>query len=171
MILNILHSLYAYSVWANRRILDTAENVTPEQFVGDAGPSHGSVRNTLVHQMSGQWIWLERWKGRSPERMLNPRDFPDLASVRARWEEIEVEALAFLAEVGEEKLQAVISYTTTEGDKRAYPMWQPIFHQVNHSTAHRSEAAVMLTNFGHSPGDLDYVVYLAEMGEGVPPQV
>jgi hypothetical protein len=27
----------------------------------------------------------------------------------------------------------------------------------------------MLTNFGHSPGDLDYVVYLAEMGEGVRP--
>ena len=167
MILNILHSLYDYSAWANRRILDTAEHLTPEQFVGDAGPSHGSVRNTLVHQMSGQWIWLERWKGRSPERMLNPKDFPDLVSVRARWEKIEAEALAFLAEVGEEKLQVVISYTTTEGDPRAYPMWQPIFHQLNHSTAHRSEAAVMLTNFGHSPGDLDYVVYLAERGQGV----
>jgi uncharacterized damage-inducible protein DinB len=48
-------------------------------------------------------------------------------------------------------------------------LWRPVFHQFNHSTAHRSEAAVMLTNFGHSPGDLDYVIYLAEIGEGVRP--
>ncbi|HEY4667318.1 MAG TPA: DinB family protein [Anaerolineales bacterium] len=169
MILEVLRSLHEYSDWANRRVLDTAEQLTPEQFVGEAGPSHGSVRNTLVHQMSGQWIWLERWKGVSPARMLSPKDFPDLTSVRGRWQAIEADTQAFAAGLDEQKLEKVISYTTTEGYPRSYPLWRPMFHQLNHSTAHRSEAAVMLTNFGHSPGDLDYVVYLAKMGEGVRP--
>ncbi len=160
MILTILQDLYAYTSWANQRVLDTAEQLAPEQFVADAGPSYGSLRNTFVHQMSAQWIWLERWKGNSPERMLSPEPFQDLASVRARWDELDRETRGFMSRLTEQRLQQVISYTTTEGQPRSYPMWQPILQQVNHATAHRSEAAVMLTNFGYSPGDLDYIVYL-----------
>jgi len=167
MILEVLRSLHEYSDWANRRVLATAEQLTAAEFIADAGPSHGSIRNTLVHQMGGQWIWLERWQGRSPRRLPGPEGYPDLASVRGRWQEIEAGTQAFVSELDEQKLQQVIAYTTTEGYPRSYPLWRPIFHQLNHSTAHRSEAAVMLTNFGHSPGDLDYVIYLAELGEGV----
>lgn len=167
MILNVLRDLYTYSAWANTRVLDTAERLGPDQFTAEAGPSHGSLRNTLVHQMSGQWIWLERWRGRSPERTLSRKDFPDLASLRARWDQVELDTHSLVADLTEEQLGGVISYTTTEGWERAYPLWQLLVHQANHATQHRSEAAVMLTNFGHSPGDLDYVVYLAEIDKGM----
>jgi uncharacterized damage-inducible protein DinB len=163
MISEVIRSLYDYSSWANQSVLDTAAELTADQFLEDAGPSHGSLRNTFVHTMSGQWIWLERWQGTSPPSMMNEADFPDLASIRTRWEEIENDTRQYLDRLEPDQLDRVISYMTTGGTPGAYPLWHLIVQQVNHQTQHRSEAAVMLTNFGHSPGDLDFVVYLGEI--------
>ena len=162
MIIEVVRALYSYSTWANQRVLDIAAELSKDQLLEDVGPSHGSLRNTFVHTMSGQWIWLERWQGTSPPTMLDRADFPDLTSIRTRWEEIENDTRQYLSRLEPDQLEKDISYTTTGGTPGAYPLWQLIMQQVNHQTQHRSEAAVMLTNFGHSPGDLDLVVYLSE---------
>ena len=77
--------------------------------------------------------------------------------------EIESDTRQYLDRLQPDQLAKTISYTKTEGNRGAYPLWQLILHQANHQTHHRSEAAVMLTNFGHSPGDIDIMVYLSAM--------
>ena len=53
-------------------------------------------------------------------------------------------------------------FPTLEGEKRERVRWHCLLHVVNHGTHHRSEAAAILTDFGHSPGDLDFAVFLNE---------
>jgi uncharacterized damage-inducible protein DinB len=114
--------------------------------------------------MNGQWIYLERWRGRSPRARPDLEEFPELASVRARWEEIERDTQVFVGELSDTQLARVVQYTNIEGQQWAYPLWQQMIHQVNHGTQHRSEAAVMLTQFGFSPGWLDFLYFIDVQG-------
>ena len=98
--------------------------------------------------------------------MLNARQFADLASIRARWEGIEDETQAFVAGLTDAQLAGSVEYTNTEGERWVYPLWQQMIHQVNHATQHRSEAAVMLTQFGYSPGWLDFLYYVDLVSAG-----
>lgn len=166
MNMTYVHTLYGYSAWANGRILDTAARLTQEQLTRKIGASFDSIRDTIVHTMSGQWIWLARWQSLSPERMLDPAAFADIPAIRRRWEQIEAETQAFLAKLAEADLDRLIEYRNTEGEPWAYPLWQALVHQVNHATQHRSEAAAMLTQLGCSPGWLDFLVYIDQQTTG-----
>ncbi|MGH2593772.1 MAG: DinB family protein, partial [Anaerolineae bacterium] len=160
MITDYIRTLYDYNAWANERILDTVAHLTPDQFTAKAGASFDSVRDTLVHTMSAQWLWLSRWQRISPKAMLSPVEFPDLPAIRARWAQIEHDTRSFVAGLDESALGRVIEYVNTAGEPNAYPLWQMMVHQVNHATQHRSEVAMILTQFGHSPGWLDFLWYL-----------
>lgn len=156
----LIRTLYAYSAWANGRILDCAAELTHDQLFTSGVASFGSIRDTLVHAMAAQWLWLSRWKGVSPRALFSPDDYPDLASIRRRWEEVERDTHLFVGALDEDSLARVIAYTNTKGKPFAYPLWQLMLHQANHATQHRSENAAMLTQFGRSPGELDFVRYL-----------
>ena len=44
------------------------------------------------------------------------------------------------------------------------PVWQMLVHVINHGTQHRSEAAVLLSAEGRSPGELDLIEFAEESG-------
>ena len=158
--LELLRTMYRYNAWANERVLDAAARLSPAQYRDDGGASFGCVHDTLVHIMGAQWIFLSRWHGTSPSAFPDPAQFTDLAALRKRWRAVEEETRAFVAGLTAADPARVIAYLHRQGERWAYPLWQQMIHQVNHATQHRSEAAMLLTKHGHSPGGLDLLYFV-----------
>ena len=83
-------------------------------------------------------------------------------ALRARWREEETAIRDFVVKLTEPDLAHIIKYTQMRGGEGAEPLWQLMAHVVNHGTQHRTEAAALLTEYGHSPGDLDFIVFVRE---------
>jgi uncharacterized damage-inducible protein DinB len=151
-----IRTLYDYNCWATDRILDRAEQVSPEIFIS------AKLHSTLVHMLSAEWVWRSRWQGVSPTSMLDPNEFPTLDALRARWDQERRHMYAFLDTLGDSALSQTIAYTNTRGHGYTDLLWQMMMHVLNHGTQHRSELAMLLTELGHSPGDLDIIAFVRE---------
>jgi uncharacterized damage-inducible protein DinB len=158
--------LYDYNDWANQRILDTAVQVSPEQFVAPTGHCFGSLRGTLVHMLGGEYAWRRLWQHQTLAYFgtFKEEEFPTLEVLRQRWAEEERALREYLVSLTDEDLVGYVRYTTPEGAKRERVLWHCLVHLVNHGTQHRSEAADILTRYAFSPGDLDFTLFLNERG-------
>ena len=157
-----IHVLYEYNRWANARILGAAAKISEAQFLAPGEFGHGGLRGTLVHTLFGEWIWRMRWQGSAPNVRLKPEDFPTFASLKTRWLEEEMKLMEFVEGLTEKRLKAEFDYISTEGNPHRRVLWEAMAHLVTHGMQHRSEAAAMLTDMGHSPGDIDLIVFLNE---------
>ncbi len=89
--LSVLNELLDYNYWARDRQLEACATLTNEQFLRPIGGSFASLRDTLTHLVAVEWLWLERWRGRSPRSLLAPEEFPTLPALSARWRAVERE--------------------------------------------------------------------------------
>src|SRR5258708_4324339 len=102
--------LYDYNVWANRRAMEAAAALTPEQFTKPLGSSFSSVRDTMAHIYGAEWIWLERFQGRSPASLPDVSQFANLARLRERWLEQETHLLGFVRGLTQADLDRSMEY-------------------------------------------------------------
>jgi uncharacterized damage-inducible protein DinB len=157
-----IQMLYDYNYWATGRILHTAANITDAQFATPTRFPWGSLRGTLVHILAAERYWLSRWQGMSPRPDPTRTDYPTLVALRVRWPHDEAELRSYLATLTDDDLDRPHTYTLRNGAASTAPLWARIVHVVTHGTLHRGEAAQMLTEFGHSPGDIDLADFLDE---------
>jgi uncharacterized damage-inducible protein DinB len=146
-----LQQLYDYNYWANHRYFVVAEGLTDEQLHRKQGHSWDSVHAVLVHMLSSEWVWLQRWNGSSPKGHLNSADLPTLVSIKERWGKTEAEMRAFIGSLTDEGLRFNITYSNFSGESFSVPLWQMLMHVANHETHHRGELAAMfaLMNVSH----------------------
>ncbi len=137
-----LQNLYEYNYWANKRYLAVAETLTEEQLFRKQGHSWDSVHAVFVHMMNSERMWPQRWRG-GQGPFLDPKDFPDVAAIRAYWLDVEKNLRAFVAEQTEDSLLLPISYTNLKGQTYTLPLWEMVVQPPNHNTHHRGELAAM----------------------------
>ena len=165
--------LYDYNDWADTRILAACARVSPAQYAAPTsfGNGWGSMRATMVHLLDNIWQWRITLQGYYEKPLadeaaydateLHEEAFPTLAALEARWETERREMWAYIDTLTEETLNGKIRYVIP-GAVREHVVWHILLDTVNHATQHRSEAAVLLTSYGQSPGDFDFTLFQHE---------
>jgi uncharacterized damage-inducible protein DinB len=154
-----LGRLLEYTIWANHRVLRAVATLSVDDYKRDLGSSHGGVRGTLTHTMGAEWIWLERFKGVSPNRFMDEGEFPDVIALRDRWAAIEGHRDSWYRALKEDAVSRRISYKNLKGEPFTAPLWQLIQHVVNHSSYHRGQVVTMLRQLGAKAPATDLVVW------------
>jgi len=154
--------LFRYNDWANQRILTALRQVTPGQFTAAAHYSHGGLCGTLTHALLAEVVWRRRLQGQPVLPLPKPEEFPSADALIERWAAEQALLQEYLDALPEDGVNAIFTYQNLRGETNEYVIWQILLHVINHGTQHRAEAAVMLTDLGHSPGDIDLSLFLRE---------
>jgi len=157
----LIGSLYAYHRWANRRLFDVAAALGDAPLARDMG-AHWSVPNVkgmFAHLCSADSLWLARWRGASPTRMITGADFATFAEIRPVWDAVEAEQQVYIEALTEADLGRIVSYKTPDGVALSVPLGPSLQHVANHATHHRSEVATMITLISGSPPDTGINTY------------
>jgi uncharacterized damage-inducible protein DinB len=157
--------LFDYTEWANQLAMDAAATLSDEQLRHNTGISHHSIFGTLLHMAGAEWIWLERWNGRSPAGIetwaaWTPERCESLAALHQRWQDIIDRRTQFIAQLAESRLTAPLAFKLLNGNPGSLPLASQMQHVVNHATLHRGQVVGMIRQLGVVPPATDLLFYL-----------
>jgi uncharacterized damage-inducible protein DinB len=159
-----LVTLIDYNYWARDRLLGAVAPLPAEQFTRDLGSSFRSIRDTLVHTYSAEWVWFSRWQGESPTSPIPFDRFADVASLASAWRELEQGVRAFVVAQTGAAVERVYDYQLMNGSPGRTPFWQMVHHVVNHGAYHRGQVVTMLRQLGAKAISTDAIAYYRERG-------
>jgi uncharacterized damage-inducible protein DinB len=156
MELELIKTFVSYHLDMTRRVWESIDQLTEEQFVADDAYSRGSIRNLMVHLANTDSNWLAGLKN-IPESEDPPRrqyeDYAIRTSVHAFWDATAKD----VAEYIETLTEAALNENPTDIPS---PRWQVLLHITNHGTDHRSTVLQRLHEFGAPTFDQDFIYWL-----------
>jgi uncharacterized damage-inducible protein DinB len=159
-----IRHLFDYTEWANARAIDAAGKLSDDDLRHDFGISYKSIFGTLVHMAGAEWIWLERWNGRSPGKeawaFWSTDECGDLATLNERWADIIERRSRYIADLDEERFDAELPFKLISGDASSLRLAGQMQHVVNHATLHRGQVVGMIRQLGVEPPSTDLLFYL-----------
>jgi len=165
MDLTDINHLLKYTEWANELAMDAANKLSEENLRRDVGVSHKSIFETLLHMAGAEWIWLERWNGRSPAKaeawsQWTAQSCADISDLRDRWGKVVDRRWQYVAELDEAKLSSDLAFRLLSGDPSSMRLVHQMQHVVNHATMHRGQVVGMIRQLGIDPPSTDLLFYL-----------
>jgi uncharacterized damage-inducible protein DinB len=152
---------FEYNAQANGRIFDQAEHVSDEQWTAPKNADGRSLQELLRHMLTTERVWRLTSAHGSVDLVLMPAP-EQIASVPSMREFANEEAglmLALLQDWSDEAFADVVMATRWDGQQMPLVRWHMLQHLLLHSMQHRSEAAALLTSYGRSPGNLDFIFF------------
>ena len=162
MDLHVITDLKRYSYWAFDRIWPSIDQLKDGQFILDLHNSVGSIRNQIIHLISGHRRWIQRLKGTEPSTHLVYENYPTKVLVNNEWVTFKDEMFAYISTLTNQTLLESVRYRIPSRSVESQnTRWEILVHLVNHSTDHRAQILSMLrNNFDIITPEHDYIFYL-----------
>lgn len=165
MNLSDIKQLFSYTEWANELAMDAANKLPDESLRKEVGISHKSIFGTLLHMAGAEWIWLERWHGRSPAKaeawlQWTTDSCADLAALKERWSKVIDQRTRYISELDASRLAAELPFKLLSGDPSSMRLCDQMQHVGNHATLHRGQVVGMIRQLGIEPPATDLIFYL-----------
>lgn len=167
--------LCEYNDWADAHILAACAKLSPEQYIAPSSYGRGGLRAIMVHILDNIWQQRITLQGYYEEPLadeaaydateLHEDTLPTFALLQERWLIEQRELRTYLDTLTEETLNGTIRYVIPDA-MRERVVWHVLLDLVLHATQHRSEAAALLTGYGQSPGDFDFIVFMNDRASG-----
>jgi uncharacterized damage-inducible protein DinB len=158
-----LQLIFNYHYWAHRRVWDCVMKLTDEQFEQDLNYSIGSIRNHCIHTMVCEWMWFSLAR----DAQAPPQDrFPDYEqfmtreSIRNWWDDLEAETRAYLSEVEDAHLDAMLEYEFSFSGVQRHPRWQALMYIVTHAIDHRAQILAGIHRLGGETVIQDFIRFV-----------
>jgi len=153
---DMIKAFVEYHLDMTRRVWDSIDQITDEQFLTDDAYSRGSIRNLMVHLAATDSNWLAGLKN-IPEDQDEPgkklEDYTDRSIVREFWNITAKDLATYIERLTESELNE--NPTDIQN-----PRWQVLLHVINHGTDHRSTILQKLHEFGAPTFDQDFIMWL-----------
>ena len=154
-LVHAIRGLLAYTIWADRQVLEALAEVPSEDLARETGSSFGSILGTMGHILGAEQVWLARFVGAPLDQLPSAADYPDLPSLAAGFTEFWPQLEVFLASLTDEQIAQDFAWVNFKGESHTAPYRQVLLHFVNHATYHRGQVTALVRQLGHAPPSTD----------------
>jgi uncharacterized damage-inducible protein DinB len=147
--------MFAYDRWATNKVLVLARTVPYDEWAESNRIDRRGLGGIMAHALGAHERWRSGWQGLSSPARLEDGPLPSAAELTELWTAEWLALDGYLERLTDAQVRDQFDDVT---------LWHTLVHVVNHGTQHRSEAAVLLTIMGRSPGDLDLIDFAPVTG-------
>ncbi len=152
--------LVRHNVYANSVLFQVAGRLSLEELDAATSPSRDSAFRLLVHLASVEDNYLSQVLGAS--RLFGQGPISSLEGLLAIVPQHHRRLVEYVTSSSDGDLERVVEFGFSNGARLRYPAWQLITQALMHSTQHRGELSILLSELGHPLPIDDLIVSLTE---------
>lgn len=137
-----------YITWVDSIIIDWLHQINEAQWEQVINSSFSSIKQTAIHIVSAEVIWLDYWT-KVPEPVFLSVKFQGTKNeLITIWKQSAAGLKAFIEAYPEDKYMEPVIFKWPKGGEGKMEFWQTFSHFINHATYHRGQLVTMLRQVG-----------------------
>lgn len=145
----LLTKLARYNIWANRKLINVLEQLDDEQLDREIVSSFPSIRKTVYHMWSAEYIWIQRLELVEKPIWIQDSYEGSFAEVIEKWQECSAGLLAFIEkQYNDDAFSHVMQYYNLKKQSVKLEVSTGLIQVLNHATYHRGQLITMFRQAG-----------------------